>query len=329
MLRFFRSSNTIVIVVILLLGGLTWLHALLRSGMQVESRYGAFLFDLLYSLLESIPRLFAWSGLIFTLSAAIVLISVNNKLHLIDKISYLPALCYVLLIGGVPVIHRFNPELLAVILLMLAFIQLIKSFASDRLSYAYFSAPVFIALSTFFYQHMYVYMLIVWFSILFLRPGYWREWVFSVLGFLLPYFFAFSWYFLVEDDSTRIFVFLQEVFSIQRVIPGLSTSTIAFFSISILVVILIFRHLLRYIGSKKIIIRNGYYILIAIAVVTAALSAVIPDTLPWTWYLMAFPLSFFLSNYLTTVKSLRWGNIILASLFAGVLIAQVIYLYQL
>ncbi len=328
MLRFFRSSSSVVIIIVLLLGGLTWLHVLMRPEIQLENTYGAFLFHAATDWLKNMPVLAVWFGLLLTLLTAILLIVVNSKLHLIDKISYLPALCYVLLIGGVPMIHRFNPAVIAVILLIIGFIQLIGSFESERLSYRYFTAPIFIAVATFFYQYMYIYMLMIWFAILFLRPGYWREWVFSILGFLLPFFLAFSWFFLVEDDYTRMGTFFGEIFSIQRVIPYLSASTIAFFTISLIVIAITFGHLMRYIRSKKIVVRNGYYILILIAFITLVLSAMIPDMLPFVWFLMVFPLSFILSNYLATVKSIRWGTILLAFLFIGVIIAQIIYFEQ-
>ncbi len=326
-LRFFRSLNNTVIFVILLIGGLTWIHGSIQMETSIVDKEGMFLYDVLAHWMENIPELAVWSGLILTLAAAFLLIVVNNKLHLIDKVSYLPALCYILLIGGVPVMHRINPVVIATILLIIGFMLLIASFKSEKLSYHYFTVPVFISIASFIYQYMYVYMLVVWFALLFLRPGYWREWVFSVLGFMLPVFFAFSWFFLVEDDYTRMVVFYKDAFSITQAVPELSVSTIIFFLANIVVVVGIFGHLIRYFGSKKIIIRNGYYILIAIAIITLGLSLIVPDTLPLIWYLMAFPLSFFLANYLSTVRSVRWGTVIMALLFTGVVIMQVINLF--
>ncbi len=328
MLRFFRSSYTIVLVVIILVGGMTWFHALLAPEELTENRYGTFLFAPMTGWFNGIPLLSICIGLVLTLLGAMMMIVVNNRLHLIDKISYLPALCYVLLVGGVPFIHQFNPASIASILLILGFIQLIESFESERLSYGYFTASLFISIATFFYQYMYLYMLVVWFAILFLRPGYWREWVFSLLGFAFPVFLAFSWYFLVEDDFTRMGVFFHDIFAIQRTIPALSVSTVAFIGISTLVGIFTFGYLLRYLGSKKIVVRNGYYILILIAIITVAMAVIVPDTLPLSWYLMVFPLSFILSSYLATVRSYRWGTIVLAVLFLGVVISQLIFLSQ-
>ncbi len=323
MLRFFRSSSSIVIVVVFLLAGLTWIHALVHP-VQPDDKYGVFLYSALDGWIDQIPGLNVWCGLFVTLLAAALMITVNNRLHLIDKISYLPALCYVILIGGVPMVHQFNPAAVASIFLIAGFIQLIGSFKSEQLSYRYFTASMFISTAMFFYQYMCVYMLAIWFAILFLRPGYWREWVFSILGFSVPVFYAFCWFFLVEDDFTRIGVFFENIFSVQRFLPQLSTSTILFLIISIVLAIFAFGHLMRYLGSRKTFVRNGYYVLILIAIITIALSAIVPDSLPSTWYLIAFPMSFFLSNYLATVRSIRWGTIVLMVLFVGMMIAQII-----
>ena len=326
MLRFFRSSKTSVLVVVFLLGGLTWLHALVEPDVQQAGLYGTFLFGALVDLSDNIPSSAVWPGLILVLAFAGILIYVNNKLRLIDKVSYLPGLCYLLLIGGVPTIHRLNPEIIAGILIIIGFTQLVKSFESEKLSYQYFTAPIFISIATFFYQYAYVYMAVVWLAILLLRPGYWREWVFSVLGFAFPIFVAFSCFFLVDGDYTRMSAFFGEIFSLERLLPDLSIAGAVFFATSISVVVFTFGHLMRYLGSKKIIIRNGYYILILIAVTCTALVCMAPDTLPFAWYIAAFPLSFFTANYLATVRSVRWGTGILIFLFASVIISQIIYL---
>lgn len=327
MLRFFRTSNAIILIVILFLTGIaTWGQALLQPGIPADgSKYGAFLFRFFSDILDGFPVLSRWCGLSLTLLTAIVAVFVNNKLHLNERVSYLPALCYILLTGGVPAIHKFNPAVIATLFLSFSFIRIINSFNNDRPSYSYFTAPALISFAAFFYQYAYVYMLAVWFSILFMRPGYWREWVFSVLGFALPLFIAFSWFFLVDDDYTRMAFFFGEIFSFERIIPALSISIWVFLIIISLIIIPILRHLFHYLGARKIAIRNGYYILTVTILITLILTVAIPDIFPDIWYLLAFPLSFILSNYLSTVKSLRWGTVILACLFAGVFIAQLIY----
>lgn len=327
MLRFFRSSGSTVSVVIILIGGLTWLHALSGYEPPYSGKYGAFLFFEIAGWLTDTPVLSVCFGLILLLTVATLLIFANNRLRLIDKISYLPALCYVLLVGGVTELHRFNPVVIATILLIAAFVLLVGSFKSERLSYNFFTVSALISAATFFYQYMYIYMLVVWFAILFWRPGYWREWVFSLLGFAFPLFLAFSWFFLMDDDYARMGVFLREIFSIQRITVSLSVAAIVFSTASLLMVIITFGHLMRYLGLKKVIVRNGYYILILMAVITVVPTILLPDTFPFVWYLLAFPMSFVLSNYLATVKPVRWGTIVLSLLFIGVAVVQAIFLF--
>jgi hypothetical protein len=314
-----------VIITILFLGILSWLHVSGESRISLSGQYGTFMFRALSGWFADSPKLCLWFGLILFLSTAILMVLVNNLLHLIHKFSYLPALCYVLLIGGAVEIHLFNPAVIATILLVTGFIVLDKAFESERISYRFFTVPAIISFATFFYQYMYAYMLVVWLVIAFMRPGYWREWVFSILGFAFPLCLAFSWFFLVDDDYSHIGVFFDEIFTLQRAAPSMSVSTIIFSASCILLTIIIFGHILRHIGSGKVILRNRYYVLILIAVVTAGMVFVVPDMLPQAWYLLAFPMSFFLSNYLATTKSIRWGTIVLSLLFVGVTVVQVIW----
>ena len=322
MLRFFRSSSSIVIIVIFLTGVLTWLHSLSGSALAPSGKYGTFMYRTLNGWLADTPGLHAWCGFVLFLLTPVLLTYANTRFRLIDKISYLPAFCYVLLIGGVPEIHMFNPAIIAAVLLVTGFIFLAESFESERLSYSYFVAPVFISTAAFFYQYMYAYMLAVWLAIALYRPGYWREWVFSVLGFALPIFLAFSWFFLIDDDYTRLGVFFCEIFTIERIMPSVSIPTGIFIALSIAIGILALGHLLQYLRSKKVVIRNRYNILIAVAGITVVQAFVVPDMIPLAWHLLAFPISFILSCYLVAIRSIRWGTAVLLLLFVAVVIAQ-------
>jgi len=287
---------------------------------------------LIMGIVTWLPKLvgsdiYTWLGLLLFISTAILMTYVNARFHLINQISYLPALCYILLIGGVEEIHLFNPALFAAILLITGFIILSDSFKSERQSYSFFIVPAIISCTTFFYQYMYFYMLVVWLVIALLRPGYWREWVYTFLGFAFPIFIAFSWFFLVDDDFIRICAFFNEIFAIQRTMPVLSISSIFFMAFCTILVIVAFVHVLWYVGSEKVIIRNIYYVLFLMVVITVGKLFVVPQILPQAWYLLAFPMSFILSNYLATTKSKLWGTIVLSLLLAGV-VANQIFLFS-
>ncbi|MDR0815536.1 MAG: hypothetical protein LBN37_07295 [Bacteroidales bacterium] len=324
MLNFFRSSRTLVILMVFLLGGLTWICALLHPGLQMEPKHEMVFARAVNTLFAAAPQLSVWCGVLLTLGIAVLHIYVN-RLNQIDKVSYLPALCYVLLIGGVPAIHQFNPAIIAAILLIIAFTQLMVSFQSEQLSYAYFTAPLCISLAVFFYQYAYIFMLVVWLCILFFRPVYWREWVFSILGFIFPFVWWLSGLFLSDSDYTQVFAMFKDMLTFPSVVPDLDAATVLFFFFDIVLIIISIGYLLRYIGAKKIIVRNSYYTLLMIAASLFIMTLVVPDILPFAWYLMAFPLSFFLSYFLANVRSFRLGNIVLWSLILTIGIAQSIF----
>jgi len=328
MLRFFRSYNFTVIVTILLIGILTWLHVLGEAETILSGKYGAFMFRALNGWLAPAHGVYVCFGLFLFLLTAILMVFAKNRLRLTEKISCLPALCYVVLIGGVPEIHLFNPVLIATILLVAGFIILAEAFESERLSYNFFTVSAFISFATFFYPYMYVYMIVVWLAIALWRPGYWREWVYTILGFSLPLFIAFSWFFLVKDDVSPMGVFFDEIFTIQRIALSLSTSTIVFFVFGIVAGVVAFGNLLKYIRSQKVVIRTRYYILILIGAVTVGMTFIVPGMIPLAWYLLAFPMSLTLSAFLSNMRSERWGTVALAILFVGVIVTQAMFLSE-
>jgi len=324
MLRFFRSSGSMVVIAIFMIGIGSWLHVLVESETVATGKYGTFMFQVLTGWFIDTRGLYVWFGLIFFLLTVLLIILANARLQLVEKISYLPALCYVLLIGGVPEIHLFNPAIFATILLVIAFLFLAEAFKSEQLAYSFFTASVLISAASFFYQYMYMYMLAVWLVIALLRPSHWREWFFSILGFAFPLFLAFSWFFLVDDDYTRMGAFFDEIYTIQWLTPSVTISTVVFFTLCMMLFVVTFVYLLQYLSSRKNILRNRYAVLVVIAVITAGLAFVVPDIFPQAWYLLAFPMSFIIANYLATTRSIRWGTIVLSLLFASVMVAQAI-----
>ncbi|GHT22057.1 hypothetical protein FACS189430_03270 [Bacteroidia bacterium] len=326
MLSFFRSSHTPVILMVFLLGGLTWICALLNPELQMAAKHEMVLASVVNSFFATAPQLSVCCGLLLTLGIAVLQIYFNRLNH-IDKASYLPALCYVLLIGGVPAIHQCNPAIIAAILLIIAVMQLMVSFQSEQLSYAYFSAPLCISLAVFFYQYAYIFMLVVWLCILFFRPVYWREWIFSILGFIFPFVWWFGWLFLSDGDYAQIFAMSEAMFVFPHIVPDFDAATILFLLFNGVLILISLGYLLRNIGAKKIIVRNSYYTLLLIAVSMFVMTVIVPDILPFAWYLMAFPLSFFLSYFLANVRSFRLGNIVLWSLILMIGIAQSIFYF--
>jgi hypothetical protein len=301
-----------------------WIHALSDTDLPANVRHGMPLFLLLNGLLAGISGLQVWCGLLLTLSVAMMHIYVN-RLNLTNKISYLPALCYLLLTGGVPAIHVLNPAIPATFFLNIALIRLMISFRNEQLSYAYFTAPVYIAIATFFHCYAYVFMPVVWLCLFFFRPGYWREWVFSLLGFLFPFFWYLGWCLLRYDSPAKLFDLFAQMFSFPQVMPQWNFFTCFFLFFAALLTLFSLIYLLRSVGIRKIIVRNSYYTILFIAALVLLMTVIVPEVLPFAWYLISFPFSLFIAYYLANVRSVRWGNIVLGLLMIAVGLSQVMY----
>jgi hypothetical protein len=268
----------------------------------------------------------AWCGFLFVMAEIAALVFVN-RFHLLNKTSGLPALCYVLLIGGVPSIHLLDPAAIAAIFLTIAFARLTISFRSERFSPEYFSAAICIALATFFFRYAYFFMLMVWFCILFFRPGYWREWVSSLLGFFFPFFWLFCWHYLFEDNTTYVSGVFNEMFTFERVMPQLSASFAVFAILCAVITVFSILYLFHRVRSQKIIVRNGYYLLMLMLMLSCMITLIAPDTLPSAWYLLSVPPSFYLSYYLENSRSSFWNNAIITLMVVVTCVIQYIHFF--
>jgi hypothetical protein len=179
--RFFRSTGIVVIGAIFTICVLSWLHVFSGAEITTFGETDLFFFSPLNDFLANVPV--ALLGFAILLLIAGILVFVNTRVRLIEKFSYLPALCYVLLIGGAPEIHMFSRFGISAIFLVIAYSILVGSFESERLSYKYFTAPIYIAIATFFYPYMYMYMAVVWISLAIGANGFFPYW-----GLLSRYF---------------------------------------------------------------------------------------------------------------------------------------------
>jgi hypothetical protein len=325
MFRIFRFTG-IAIALIILLCILTWLHALTSATAYETPRYGMTGFRVIAECLANPSVGAAWCGFLLVIGEIIALVFAN-RFHLLNKTSGLPAVCYALLIGGVPSIHLFDPTAVAAIFLTIAFVQLTGSFRSEHLSPKYFSAAIFIALATFFFRYAYFFMLMVWCSILFFRPGYWREWVFSLLGFAFPFFWLFCGYYLFAGNATYMSDVFGEMFAFDRAMPQLQTSFIVFAVLCIAIAVFVILYLLNNVGSRKIIVRNGYYLLTVMLLLSCVMVLIAPDTLPSAWYLLSVPLSFILSYYLENNRSLFWNSAVILLIAVATCVTQYVHFF--
>lgn len=143
------------------------------------------------------PAISALIGLLLLLAQSLLVNYIIEKHEVLGNNSFLPGFVYALLMSSDPGLLHAHPALFSNLFLLLALNTLLQSYRMEKAYACIFDAGLYIALASLFYMPAALFLLIVWAALIILRPFIWREWVISILGFLVPWIlllFYFYWH---------------------------------------------------------------------------------------------------------------------------------------
>ena len=259
-----------------------------------------------------------WARFVFLfllILSAFYLNILNTKYIFIPERTYLPGILFVMLVS---VLNFINiPLILALLLFLLALDRLIATYKVEHLLFNAFDASFLISLATLIYVPSVFLILFVWMALISLRPFYWREWAYTILGLVLPYLLIWCFMFVFNKDFSAFIKPVFENFTETSGALKLSrTDSLYIFIVSFLIIITS-QKLLRLFPSMKIISRKIFNLQLALFFI----SLIIPIAMKYKsfefWYFSAIPLSYVFAIFFLNVKKSWWGELLFISLFAA------------
>ena len=307
-LRLFKSKQPATIVLIIITGMLAWFRPFFDAGI-----HRSFPFDSdpmpLYHLLTLIlwhnhyfRVLFAF---IFIVLTGFLLVRLNTRFIIINERTNLPALFYILLSSSIVGLNRLNPVIFGALFLLLAIDRVLESYKQEGLSYRYFEASLLLAIGSLFYADLIFFVFILWVALVMFRPFYWREWLFTILGVMIPYLFLFSYYYLNDISFSE---------SLQRITTNILPEHTAFsfkrpYTIFLIylffLIAIVSEFMIKHFPTKKIQARKTFMLFFWLFLSTIAIYLLIPSSSIELIYVLAIPVSFVLSHYFVFARS-RW-----------------------
>ncbi len=197
LVRFLRSHQPILLIVIPVLAAILWLPAFLHPIVPII-KHQMPLFELLARPFIVYPRLTGLIAFIFLLLQAFLFNYILAKYELLGKPTYLPALLYVVFGSLAPSLLQLHPALLANVFILLSLNCVLGTYRKTNALSACFEAGFFIALASLFYFPAVLGIVFILIAVLVLRPFSGRELTIVLLGFLLPYLYLFVYYFVAD-----------------------------------------------------------------------------------------------------------------------------------
>jgi len=241
---------------------------------------------------------------------AVLLVRLNARFILIQKRTFLPAFFFILLVSFYFPHLQFSPYLFGSIAMLLVINLIFYTYDRDILSWRFFEAGLLVGIGTLFYSRMIYFLPFIWVSHIILRSPSWREWLYPVLGLMVPAIYLVAVHFLTGNDPWGSWEVLYNNlnnfhFSFRFTLAHLA---IAFYIL--LLVIIASGYMLRVYQFRKIYIRNYFLVFFWLFLISATLFTFLTRFDPGILYIAAIPVSFLLSNYFINARKSRINQIL-------------------
>ncbi len=314
LLRIARSKQTFTIVLLPFVAILLWLNIFYHKGVlfPVSTTPVALWFNTALGLGFWPTFLF----LFVLVSAGFYLNYLNTKYIFFPERTYFPGLIFLLLTS---VINNANlPLAISILFILLAIDRLIATYKIEHLVYNSFDASIAIAMASIFYFPAVFIMLFVWASIINLRSFYWREWVYSIIGFAVPYIFILVYYFLTDKDFTTYYNYLLGNFEHSKAVFKFGKAFIVFLSVVGFITLASSQRLLRVFPTMKILSRKSFILFLIFFLITFLIMLFIKNGNFDFWYLTSIPLCYLFTVFFITVKRYWWGELLFWMLVSSI-----------
>jgi hypothetical protein len=178
-----------------------------------------------------------------------------------------------------------------------------------------FNATLLISLASMFYFPSIFFIFFIWLVFLNFSLLKWREWVISILGFLTPYIFLFSFYFLTNTITNKSLTYILFFKKIGFQTPHIAISNIFFIAILGLFFIFSIISILSRLNEKSIFYRKNVIVLILFAVIALLSLFFAKDYFVFHLCLLFIPFSFFYASYIMQIKKIIISEILYLILF--------------
>ena len=316
LLKLFRSNRSLVILILLIFIALIWF-----PGFQIQN-VRSLTFEKYPGLLYKAFTVFSANkilasritALLLYLLIGILIVRLNTKYFFIPVRTQLPAVIYMFIISSVVVIQRFNPVIVSSLILILVIDRIFGSYKYEGVAYHFFDAALLISLSSMIYINSFFFISFVWIGLLLLRSFNWREWSFSIIGFLLPYLFL-CIYFYVTDRSIDDLLIdtIRKNFEVGLPLSD-KIADIKFIAIALtLFIILTSLFMMHKFDTKKTYARKYLLFFLWMFVILTILFILLPSFGIEYILIVAIPLTYLFSHYFVFTK-ISWVNRIMFTL---------------
>lgn len=185
-------------IVLLFFYGLGLRIFLLGSNMQpIRAKSDGSLYndvlDVLQPAAQQFPALYTWLAYFLLFFQAISLNTIVNRLRLMNRPNFLPAMSYLLITAFFSQWNQLSSAMIVNTLLLWIWSSLNKLQQGERAKTILFNAGFALGIGNFFYSYTFTFGLVVFMALVLYRSSRLNEYLVPVLGYATPYYFILAY----------------------------------------------------------------------------------------------------------------------------------------
>lgn len=201
-------------------------------GLHPEDNYiYRFILNALDALFRHDALPYAILTFILLFSQATLLNSISNYHKMLPKANYLPGMCYILITSLLPDWGHFSAPLLINSIIIWCWYKMVALYNNPSPVSAIFNIGLFLGLATLFYIPAIAFLILLFFSLLIMRPFKIQEWFVGFIGFTSPYYFLILILYFIHQLQWK-----NLIPQIQFTFPAIPNSVWIIAAISLLVI---------------------------------------------------------------------------------------------
>ena len=324
---YFKRNKTQAVLLLPMLLLALWVFPFLHPQ-GISAKHSMPFFELLVWLTGGNSYILTFLALILLTSECLLLNRIVTGQEVLNTSTYLPGLMYGVYMSCCAQMTAMHPVLCANLFILLAISRLFGTHRKETAYSEVFDAGFYIAIATLFYVPAFVFLPLIWVSLIVVRAFVWREWVISFLGFIVPYLFVCMYFYWIDKFDYLWYDKMFYPMSLSKMSFNWPLTYYFLFGIMLFITLVSLTRVFSGTAINTVRAKNNLIVLLWSCGLSLLSVFIAPKFSIQYFAFLAIPCSVFAANYFLSIKRSWFAETLFSLLLLAIILAQLVDIYS-
>lgn len=323
LIGYFKRSKTQGVFLLPFVVVVLWVFPFMDPE-ATQAQHAMPFYELLLYFVGDLPIILHIIALLLVVFEAFLVNRITVGQEILNTSTYLPGAMYAVFMSCCPQLTDVHPVLFANLFILLAIRRLFNMHRKEYVFSEVFDASFYISIATLFYVPSFVFLPLIWVSLIVIRPFVWREWIISLIGFVVPYLFVCMYFYWIDKFDYLWYDKLFYPLSINKIDLNWPVTYYFLFAVMFFISFVSLTKVFRGVTINTVRAKNNIIILFWLCGL-ALLSIVIAPLFSIQYFaFLAIPCSIFSANYFLSIKRTWFAELLFTLLIISIVLTQLV-----